>query len=476
MPTHGQHKQQQPRRILEKSRTVRRRYQRSNKRFEFTASQIEQIEREEEREKKAKQLREREKRKLANKKKRAEKEAKQREERRRLGIPDPNTVKIPASQPLLVNFLGARRNSKLDEVKGQIQEEAEDFGTNLEPENSEGEELDESGDDGHGDHHISPVQEEADVLQQQQQPSKTEEAVNCVSEDFSDLETELGDDLLDDIDLEKHIASIENSQKSLNSSATTHNAIQTQVPAQSMLEAPPAVNSLSESFEDDTSLLLQTLDPTILENFENPKPTAVSHDLNKTKGLDAEPVTHPVVQSSSAPIHALPNVKTVNTQYVSHIANNLTPTKFSHASRNTTLGTSAHQPSPKVWAPNQQPVQKQQLECPNINKNVNSASIYSAPSVDAFKKSVAVASSSLQQRGHLHSLPEKCVNQDTKTLLAEKSYPQSYVDVEDEFGDLPLSTQDVRDLDMNRTIVGDIAQNGRPFPTYSDVLLEELGQ
>jgi hypothetical protein len=96
----------QPRRIiLEKSKTVRRRYQRSNKRFQFTASQIERIEREEEREARAKKLREREKKRQANKKKKAEKEAREREARRRLGLPDPHALPIPSSQPLLSKFL-----------------------------------------------------------------------------------------------------------------------------------------------------------------------------------------------------------------------------------------------------------------------------------------------------------------------------------------------------------------------------------
>ncbi|KAH1923170.1 hypothetical protein KXW47_005976 [Aspergillus fumigatus] len=96
----------QPRRIiLEKSKTVRRRYQRSNKRFQFTASQIERIQREEEREARAKRLREKEKKRQANKKKKAEKEAKAREARRRLGLPDPHALPIPSSQPLLSKFL-----------------------------------------------------------------------------------------------------------------------------------------------------------------------------------------------------------------------------------------------------------------------------------------------------------------------------------------------------------------------------------
>ncbi|KAL4775626.1 Alpha/Beta hydrolase protein [Aspergillus nidulans var. acristatus] len=94
-----------PRVILEKSRTVRRRYQRSNKRFQFTASQIARIEREEERENQAQKLREKEKRRIQLRKKKAEKEAKAREERIRRGIPDPNAPAVPASQPLLFNFI-----------------------------------------------------------------------------------------------------------------------------------------------------------------------------------------------------------------------------------------------------------------------------------------------------------------------------------------------------------------------------------
>ncbi|KAE8348732.1 Alpha/Beta hydrolase protein [Aspergillus coremiiformis] len=91
--------------VLEKSRTVRRRYQRSNKRLKFTASQIARIEREEERERRAQKLREKEKKRIANKKKKAEKEAKAREERRRLGVSDPSAPTVPSSQPSLFNFL-----------------------------------------------------------------------------------------------------------------------------------------------------------------------------------------------------------------------------------------------------------------------------------------------------------------------------------------------------------------------------------
>lgn len=95
-----------PRRvIMEKSRTVRRRYQRSNKRLQFTPSQIARIERDQERERRAKQLQEKEKKRIANKKKKAQKEAQDREERRRQGLPDPNAFRVPSSQPLLSKFL-----------------------------------------------------------------------------------------------------------------------------------------------------------------------------------------------------------------------------------------------------------------------------------------------------------------------------------------------------------------------------------
>lgn len=91
--------------IIEKSSTVRRRYQRSNKRFKFTAEQIAKIEREQKANKRAQELREKEDRRIENKKKKAEKDAHDREERLRLGLPDPHAAKVPASQPLLTTFL-----------------------------------------------------------------------------------------------------------------------------------------------------------------------------------------------------------------------------------------------------------------------------------------------------------------------------------------------------------------------------------
>lgn len=244
-----------PRRILEKSRTVRRRYQRSNKRLEFTPSQIQRIEREEEREKKAQQLREREKRRIANKKKKAEKEAKEREERKRLGIPDPNTFKIPASQPLLLNFFGAGNKAK---------------------EAKEDEERKECC--------VSPVQESKETLGQGE----------C-----SDADTELGDDWFDDLIPEEravckeniyiHGASLPSPLNASNAnSAVSHSDDRMKMPTQITNDHVAVTNRVADSFDDDTALLLQELDPGVLQKFETPQLEQVGlrlDDLNKTKNV-----------------------------------------------------------------------------------------------------------------------------------------------------------------------------------------------
>ncbi|KAJ5294395.1 hypothetical protein PENANT_c006G01550 [Penicillium antarcticum] len=132
----------EPRRvILEKSKTVRRRYQRSNQRFKFTASQVERIDREEEREKKARQLRDKEKKRIANKKRKAEQEARTREERKRRGIPDPN-LRVPSSQPLLSMFLGAKKSSptppRLETSTTETETEVGSDGGDTEPDSAAG--------------------------------------------------------------------------------------------------------------------------------------------------------------------------------------------------------------------------------------------------------------------------------------------------------------------------------------------------
>lgn len=422
---------------------MRRRYQRSNKRFEFTTSQIQRIEREEERDQKAKQLREREKKKLANKKKKLEKEAKEREERRRLGIPDPNTGKIPASQPLLVNFFGAGRK-KVGEVKEQTEGETEDSAVTQESDSLEDEEMNELEADERNEDRASPVPEETIVLQHQQEASKTDDTANCLSEEFSDLETELGDDWLDDVDLEKHMASIENSQKSLSSSAATRNDDQPTEPAQS---ATSNWAGMTESFEDDTSLMLQSLDPTVLEKYELPQqPKVVLHEVNTKATSDAVRMSqHSAVPSPSVSKYAVSIVRNGNAQYVNSRVNNLTPTNFRSASLATNLHTSAHQPPHQIRTQTQQFAQKQQPRTTATSNNTKLSSVQNTPSGETFKKPAVAAS--MQPRRHLHFSPKKSFNQSNKTNPIQKVYHQPHFDAEDEFGDLPLSTQDVRDLD-----------------------------
>ncbi|KAL4873310.1 hypothetical protein BDV12DRAFT_100269 [Aspergillus spectabilis] len=132
-----------PRVILEKSRTVRRRYQRSNKRFQFSASQIARIEREEERERLAQKLRDKEKRRVQEKKKKAEKEAKAREERMRRGIPDPNAPTVPASQPLLFSFIKKAPSVSVEpEIEGQDDEGSDTDSTVVASDFDDNEDLD----------------------------------------------------------------------------------------------------------------------------------------------------------------------------------------------------------------------------------------------------------------------------------------------------------------------------------------------
>ena len=88
---------------------MKRRYQRSNQRFTFTATQVRQIERSEELEKRAAKIRERENRRVANKRKREDKEAKEREQRVKAGLPPEPKIKVTASQPRLSQFFGGRQ-------------------------------------------------------------------------------------------------------------------------------------------------------------------------------------------------------------------------------------------------------------------------------------------------------------------------------------------------------------------------------
>lgn len=422
-----QQQQQQPRRILEKSRTVRRRYQRSNKRFEFSASQIQRIEREEEREKKAKQLREREKKKLASKKKRAEKEAKEREERRRLGIPEPNAFKIPASQPLLVNFFGASRK-KMDEVSKPTEEITEDYASTQESEVSYEEDLIEDAEYESKQGSLSPAQQEEPNVMQQQEPQQSNHTCDKTDDDFSDLETELGDDWLDDVELEKHTESIKNTQQSLGSATATRND-QPTAPVQGTTNKWAA---MTESFEDDTSLMLQALDPTDLEKFETPQqPKVAVHEVNET-----------AAPSPSVSLHAASNVSSGHAHCEKCRVSISIPTNFKNVSPTANLHSSARRSPAGIKSQNQQPAQKQQLRTTVPSNDMKISTAQNTPT--AFKKPVVAAS---MQPRRLHFSPNKSISPSAVVYQTHKAYPQHNFDTEDEFGDLPLSTQDVRDLD-----------------------------
>ncbi|KNG81916.1 hypothetical protein ANOM_008735 [Aspergillus nomiae NRRL 13137] len=224
--------------VLEKSRTVRRRYQRSNKRLKFTASQIARIERDEERERKAQKLREREKKRITNKKKKAEKELKAREERRRLGIPDPDAPTVPSSQPSLFNFLkkGPQgpaeqettcEDTEPDTISTEV-DTSEDSNPEDEPDDAEAVSLEVSIDSVGGD----------------TEPQE----VNCGQRDddeFSDCS------IFDDEDIIKEAEIVAVSQ------STAHTEPEKKEHKDQV--APPVPISLpaGESFRDDTAILLE---------------------------------------------------------------------------------------------------------------------------------------------------------------------------------------------------------------------------
>jgi hypothetical protein len=234
----------QPRRVLEKSRTVRRRYQRSNKRFQFTASQLERIERDEERERKAQKLREKEKKRIANRKKKAEKEAREREERKRLGLPDPSAPKLPASQPLLLNFFGKkeeRQQATTDSTESQEDTEVET-------------EVEEDWFDGDLD--------EEDIRCEGQAPNGS--AGSCTSRDRNETVSAViahgqgaPQQALDRATIltecEENVNQNETKRDSRDPLATAHDS------------TSGILHSLGESFQDETAILLEDLDPDSLQ-------------------------------------------------------------------------------------------------------------------------------------------------------------------------------------------------------------------
>ncbi|GLA11955.1 hypothetical protein AnigIFM62618_005935 [Aspergillus niger] len=248
--------------ILEKSRTVRRRYQRSNKRFQFTASQIARIEREQEREKRAQQLRDKEKKRVANKKKKAEKEARDREERRRLGrmgLPDPNALAPPSSQPLLFKFIkkrdgeegGSNSGGGDTEVdQGGDTEVDEDLLEDLEAVVDAAEadldldlDLDtgDEGEEGEGEDH----RDEATSCDQGE--NEGEQQVQAKEEDeFSDCSIFYDEDIIK-----------ETGNTTAPDQGAPQDKPQAENHAQPESQAQPENHSAADSFQDDTALLLE---------------------------------------------------------------------------------------------------------------------------------------------------------------------------------------------------------------------------
>ncbi|KAL1858714.1 hypothetical protein Plec18167_003409 [Paecilomyces lecythidis] len=225
-----------PRRILEKSKTVRRRYQRSNKRFQFTASQIERIEREEERERQAAKLREKEKKLREKKKRKVEREAKAREERKRLGLPDPNAPKVSPSQPLLVNFFGAKKPPQ-PALEGRKSESDTEY--------SDSEESSVGDNGGSGQ----------DPIGERRTDERTDTHQSNIGRDsyeYSELE--------DEGDFSEAETVVMHNDESVN-----ENDVDAALRQPSRDQTTSHLQSLGDSFEDDTSRLLQELLPDELD-------------------------------------------------------------------------------------------------------------------------------------------------------------------------------------------------------------------
>ncbi|KAL2004251.1 hypothetical protein VTN02DRAFT_4766 [Thermoascus thermophilus] len=275
---------EQPRRILEKSRTVRRRYQRSNQRFQFTEAQIKQIEREEERERRAQKLREKEKKRLANKKKKAEKEAKAREERRRLGLPDPN-AKIPASQQRLSNFFGMKKPP-------QEQQEGQEPGPEDSDISSSGGDTESDAEDSSGSCTRGEIQSsgqmQTDAEKNAMGNHNGKESAGIMT---SDTEGSVSDAEMAVTDCEETVNGNKGPQVNASRSA-----------------ADP-VQSLGNSFEDETSILLQDLSPDDLdteEEEEAEKQTTRSHAAGTVPPTAKMTTTaQPAFKPVSTPCHIL---------------------------------------------------------------------------------------------------------------------------------------------------------------------------
>ncbi|QKX53529.1 uncharacterized protein TRUGW13939_00608 [Talaromyces rugulosus] len=393
----------QPRRVLEKSRTVRRRYQRSNKRFQFTASQIQKIEREEEREKKAQQLRDREKKKIANKKKKAEKEAQEREERKRLGLPHPNGPKITASQPLMLNFFGKR---KAEDKEDDIEEEEETP--------------------------TKPCFE--NVVDIPQQDMKVDKAAQLEDDD---TETEFEDDWFDnDLVLEEHSQCTNNAiSKGVPVFRALHSDCRATAPEDSKAAISQGevghlymnTNKLCESFEDDTAHLLEDLDPTtILQTLENTAPTLQDYQApykaSNTHAMPSPP-------NRTAQRGQAQNCAGAETSERDDYKENWHP-NFPRDGRETQL------PPPQPAITRRQSSQSQSSHSSGPRQVLD---VLSSRGSD---DEVAPEVTSPKKDRHASKEPPN----DHAGSKDEAPF-EIHVDTEDDYGDLDLSTQELKDLD-----------------------------
>lgn len=219
--------------VIEKSSTVRRRYQRSNKVFKFTAEQIKRIERDEAREKRAKDLREKDKKRVANKKKKAEEDARLREEQRRNGPPDPESLKFPSSQQLLSRFMGftkpQQQKQSSIEPPSEVKTEFKDHDSNA------------SADDTNTDEH----EPENSTTEEPRQESATPDA------DSAEGDTEVDSDEFDDLDEE-----LEQEMSVLESTGPSHiprpedTAESTPIETKREIKEPRAIDDEEDEFSD----------------------------------------------------------------------------------------------------------------------------------------------------------------------------------------------------------------------------------
>ena len=271
---------ERPRIILEKSSTVRRRYQRSDKRFKFTAQQLKRIEREEELEKRAKDIREKEKRRIANKKKKLEQETKAREEARKQGLPDPSASKIPSSQPLLSKFLGFASRPPVEEPPKKEPSSEEPASGHNSPT------------------HHSPTNPKPTDLEPN---THDDQDMEC---DSAGGDTEAESDLFDDLDeeLEQEISALDETM-ALDEPEPEHNGLNTSKGSLDILKETRNAEDDDDEFSDcsafyddldqDFGQEKPALDQTIALNEQNPEHDDLSMikgspDISKEEIIDTE--------------------------------------------------------------------------------------------------------------------------------------------------------------------------------------------